>query len=224
MKTTDGRDAVLKLKRALYGTKQASRLWQQRLAGHLENKMGFYRSTTDPCLFSRRHSDGSVILLGVYVDDIIVAHNRKNFEWFTKEFTAGFNSKHLGKLTWFLGMGVDQNDDYSVTVNQTSYVKKLIEKFIPNHATSAINHNMPCNPTTFQKLRLAITQAEKDKASKLPYLQLIGSLLYLSCMTRPDIAYHMSVLCSFMHNPTLRQWSAITPLSTSCCTCIAPKT
>ena len=40
MKTTDGRDAVLKLKRALYGTKQASRLWQQRLAGHLENKMG----------------------------------------------------------------------------------------------------------------------------------------------------------------------------------------
>ena len=142
MKTTDGRDAVLKLKRALYGTKQASRLWQQRLAGHLENKMGFYRSTTDPCLFSRRHSDGSVILLGVYVDDIIVAHNRKNFEWFTKEFTAGFNSKHLGKLTWFLGMGVDQNDDYSVTVNQTSYVKKLIEKFIPNHATSAINHNM----------------------------------------------------------------------------------
>ena len=99
MKTTDGRDAVLKLKRALYGTKQASRLWQQRLAGHLENKMGFYRSTTDPCLFSRRHSDGSVILLGVYVDDIIVAHNRKNFEWFTKEFTAGFNSKHLGVPT-----------------------------------------------------------------------------------------------------------------------------
>ena len=105
-------------------------------------------------------------------------------------------------------MGVDQNDDYSVTVNQTSYVKKLIEKFIPNHATSAINHNMPCNPTTFQKLRLAVTQAEKDKASKLPYLQLIGSLLYLSCMTRPDIAYHMSVLCSFMHNPTMECYNA----------------
>ena len=36
---------------------------------------------------------------------------------------------------------------------------------------------------------------------KLPYLQLIGSLLYLT-LTRPDVAYHMSVLCSFMHNPS----------------------
>ena len=33
-------------------------------------------------------------------------------------------------------------------------------------------------------------------------MQLIGSLLYLSAMTRPDIAYHMSLWCSFMHDPT----------------------
>ena len=28
------------------------------------------------------------------------------------------------------------------------------------------------------------------------------TLLYLSTMTRPDIAYHMSILCSLMHDPT----------------------
>ena len=35
-----------------------------------------------------------------------------------------------------------------------------------------------------------------------PYLQLVGSLLYVSTMCRPDISYHMSVLCRFMHDPS----------------------
>ena len=60
---------------------------------------------------------------------------------------------------------------------------------------------MPCNPITFQSLTCASTDVDRDKAARLPYMQLIGSL-YLSTMTRPDIAYHMSVLCSFMHDPT----------------------
>ena len=42
----------------------------------------------------------------------------------------------------------------------------------------------------------------------MPYLQLIGSLLYLSCMTRPDIAYNMAVLCSMMHDPTVDAYEA----------------
>ena len=49
---------------------------------------------------------------------------------------------------------------------------------------------------------------ERDRMSKLPYLQLIGSLLYLSTMTRPDVAYHMSVLCSFMHDPSPKCYDA----------------
>jgi len=43
---------------------------------------------------------------------------------------------------------------------------------------------------------------------KLPYLQLVGALLYLSVMSRPDISYHMSVLCSFMQNPSMQCYEA----------------
>ena len=66
----------------------------------------------------------------------------------------------------------------------------------------------PLDPIAFQKLRTAETDIEREKASRLPYLQLIGSLLYLSCMTRPDIAYYMAILCSFMHDPTVEAYSA----------------
>ena len=50
----NGKSCVLKLKRALYGTKQASRRWQEKLAEHLTVRMGFKRSTNDPCMYVKR--------------------------------------------------------------------------------------------------------------------------------------------------------------------------
>jgi len=198
----NGKSYVLKLKKSLYGTKQASRMWQLKLRNHLVNNMGFTNSTHDPCLFSRRWDDGTVMIVGVYVDDIVVAHNGK-LAWFVEEFTGpkGFRAKHIGPLSWFLGMSVEQGSDFSVTLHQEQYIIKMIERFIPTRTASVIKHAMPCNPLTFQKLTTAKSEAERAKMRSLPYLQLIGSLLYLTT-TRSDIAYHMSVLCSFMHDPS----------------------
>ena len=47
----DGKPRVLKLIKSLYGTKQASRLWQLKLRDFLVNVMGFENSTVDPCLY-----------------------------------------------------------------------------------------------------------------------------------------------------------------------------
>ena len=147
----------------------------------------------------------------MYVDDIIVAHNGEaHLEWFRAKFTGpdGFRAKHVGQLSWFLGVEVTQHANFQVTLSQSQYVSKLIERFVPTRPASVIKHAMPCNPLTFQSLTCAKTELERDKASRLPYLQLIGSLLYLSTMTRPDIAYHMSVLCSLMHDPTTTAYYA----------------
>ena len=67
---------------------------------------------------------------------------------------------------------------------------------------------MPWNPESFQRLAQSRDAEEAEKLSKLPYLELIGSLLYLSTMTRPDIAYHMSILCSHMHDPSVACYNA----------------
>ena len=44
---------LLHLKKALYGSKQASRLWQETLRRHLVDEQGFIQSPTDPCLFTK---------------------------------------------------------------------------------------------------------------------------------------------------------------------------
>lgn len=119
------------------------------------------------------------MLLGVYVDDIIVAHNRKRFEWFKDTFTKKFRSKHLGKLSWFLGMAIDQSEDFSISVNQLQYISKLVERFIPNFDTSSVKHPMPCNPEVFQQLGVAQDDVEREKAARLPYLQIIASTIFV---------------------------------------------
>ena len=149
----NGKSYVLKLNKSLYGTKQASRMWQLKLRSHLVENMGFTNSTHDPCLYSRKWDDGSKILVGVYVDDIVVAHNGK-LDWFVDNFTGpkGFRGKHVGPLSWFLGMSVEQGSDYSIIVHQEQYITKLLEKFVPSNKSSLIKHAMPCNPLTFQHL------------------------------------------------------------------------
>ena len=212
-KDNQGRPKVLLLKKALYGTKQASKLWQDTLVRHLM-KMGYTQLKNDPCVFIK-HKSSHVMRVGVYVDDVIVAHDSPALlEEFKREFTGagGFNATYKGKLDWFLGMAIDQHADHTISVHQSKYIEKLLDKFVPSHSTSTRMHSMPCNPESFQRLTKSRSPDEKERVSKLPYMELIGSLLYLSTMTRPDIAYHMSVLCSFMHDPSIDCFNAAVDL------------
>ena len=105
-------------------------------------------------------------------------------------------------------MAIDQHSDNSITIHQSQYIGKILDRFIPSHATSTRSHTMPCNPDKFQRITTSKSKDEAEKLSTLPYLELIGSLLYLSTMTRPDIAYHMSILCSCMHDPSIEAYNA----------------
>lgn len=63
------------LKRALYGLKQSSRVWNDKLNDVLVNKLKFQRSSIDQCIYHRR-SQQNIIILAVWVDDIMIFANR----------------------------------------------------------------------------------------------------------------------------------------------------
>ena len=191
---------VYKLRKALYGTKQASREWQNTLAKFLVDELGFERSTTDPCIFKHKSKEHGWLIVGIYVDDIILAHDHKGFEWFKTSFTKRFTSKHLGNLDWFLGIAVDQHDDYTVSINQKQYILNLVEKYLKGHSSKKQLHPQS---DKFAKLRGATTDEERAAARDLPYQNLVGALLYLTVMTRSECAYHTSILAKFMSNPTV---------------------
>ena len=202
-----GAGKSLRLLRALYGTKQASYLWQQTLSKYLIS-VGFKRMKTDPCVFEFRSGD-ITILIGVYVDDLVVLHNSKKYFWsFLNKFMERFEAKYMGALEWFLGIHVQRDSDFSVSLNQTKYVQDLMDKFFPNSEATTVQRNIPYPVEKCKTLGLATDDAEIERMRTLPYLQLVGSLLYLSTMTRPDISYITGVLCQFMSSPSLQCFEA----------------
>eukprot|EP00957_Ditylum_brightwellii_P079809 6069632-Ditylum_brightwellii.AAC.1 len=66
-----GQDLVLKIKKNLYGLKDAERTWQEHLSSGIE-EMGFKQCVADQCIWNR---DGIIII--VYVDDCLVFGNDK---------------------------------------------------------------------------------------------------------------------------------------------------
>ena len=202
----------LKLRKALYGTKQASYLWQQTLCKFLLS-VGFKRCKTDPCVYTKT-VNGQQIIVGCYVDDILVLHDPKSklFQQFLSQFLQSrggqFDGKHLGKLDWFLGIKVDRYANGDYTLNQSKYIKDLLDRFVPNSDTIAFARRVPYPPEKFKLLAEAKSDEEIERVKLLPYLQLVGALLYLATMSRPDLLYHMSVLCSFMQNPSEQCYEA----------------
>ena len=62
---------------------------------------------------------------------------------------------------------------------------------------------------TLSKANCPQTLAEKQEMMDIPYMNAVGSLLFLALLTRPDIAYAISVLARFSSNPGMRHWTAV---------------
>ena len=61
---------VLRLRKALYGLRQAPRAWNAKLDATL-GELGFQRCATEHALYTRRWGKEELVV-GVYVDDLII--------------------------------------------------------------------------------------------------------------------------------------------------------
>jgi hypothetical protein len=116
---------VLRLKKALYGLKQAPRAWNARLDQELK-LLGFTRSVEEHAVY-RRGTCSSMILVGVYVDDLIICGpDSKGIADFKQQMKNSFDMSDLGLLTYYLGLEVKQRPR-EITVCQSAYAEKIVE-------------------------------------------------------------------------------------------------
>ena len=189
---------VCKLKRSIYGLKQASRAWNAHFVSFITNH-GFTQSKSDTSLFVyRKNGDRAYLLL--YVDDIIVTASTTNLrDKIIADLKSEFPMTDAGQINSFLGVSAVFNDK-GLFLNQTQYATEII-------ARAVMSECKPCSTPVDMKSKLG----EDDGAlvtNPTEYRSLAGALQYLT-FTRPDIQYAVQQICLFMHSPREPHFQAL---------------
>ena len=199
---TDGEEhLVCKLKKSIYGLKQSPRCWNTALDSQLKD-MGFVQSVSDPCLYT--DAGGDAFFIGVYVDDIILAgRSDKKIKEVKDVLAHKFDIKDMGKLHYFLGTKILQDEKSgNIWIGQPVYTNNLLKRFGMQDCKAV---STPVDTST----KLVKATSDDECIDQQLYQSAIGSLLYLSVSTRPDITYAVSTLARFSSNPTKQHWTAL---------------
>ena len=189
---------VMKLRKALYGLKQAPRAWNAKL-DHELHKLGFVRSEEEHAVY-KKGSGSSLLLLGVYVDDLIICGPNKNkIVEFKEQMCRTFSMSDLGMLSYYLGMEVKQSPG-QITICQRAYATKIVEQC----------GMTGCNPAdTPMEQNCKLLPGKPDLVRDVTkYRSIVGSLRYL-VNSRPDIAFAVGMVSRFIESPTSEHWAAI---------------
>jgi hypothetical protein len=162
-------------------------------------KLGFCRSEEEHAVYKRGSGD-SLLLLGVYADDLIICgpYSKKIAE-FKHQMSKTFSMSDLGLLSYYLGMEVKQKPG-EITIYQRAYATKIVEQC----------GMTGCNPIdTPMDQNSKLLPGRPDLAKDITrFRSIVGSLRYL-VNTRPDIAYSVGMVSRFMEAPTSDHWAAI---------------
>lgn len=174
---------VLRLQKSLYGLKQSSKCWNERINEFLL-KSNFVRSHNDYCLYVRKFNNGEVYLL-LYVDDIILAGVcMENINICKFELMKEFDIKDKGVLKYFLGLEIDYNKREGILrISQRRYVMKILNRFNFENCKSC---KIPIDP------KLVLKEDECRNDNKKPIRELIGCLMFLMLGSRPDISFSVN--------------------------------
>ena len=199
---------VCRLKKSLYGLKQAPRQWYKRFDSFMLGQ-GYSRSQYDDCIYFQQFPDGTFIYLLLYVDDMLIASRDKSLIRKLKaQLNSEFEMKELGAAKKILGMEIHRNRQAGkLFLSQQKYIERLLDRF-------NMSNCKPVSTPFAAHFKLSSdlcpqTKEEMERMSHVPYASAVGSLMYAMVCTRPDLAYAVSMVSRYMHNPGKDHWSAI---------------
>ena len=179
---------VLRLKKGLYGLRQAGKLWYDNFDEFM-NESNYTNLRSDPCIYI-----GDDIIIVIYVDDIIIAAPPERIRKYISVVRERYNLQQFRELSWILGINVHQIKN-EMFLSQELYIEKILCKF-----------NMSdCKPQR-TPAPVNTTESEGEVETNVPFRELVGSLLYLANATRPDIAHAVAKLSQRVASPTKADW------------------
>jgi hypothetical protein len=189
---------VAKLNKALYGAKQAGKLFNDEVVKFMR-EYGFVQSAEDPCIFFKITSTRHPLLCGVYVDDTLTAVDDADvdeYSRFLSELKKRFMIEERGEAKWVLGVRIDYEKKKGVLkMSQRAYVEKILKRFGMDGGRATVK-------TPAEKIPIDRSGLEEMPDSEFPYMEAVGALLYAAYATRPDILYAVNYAAQHASAPT----------------------
>jgi len=199
---------VMKLMKSIYGMKQASRVWN-RIFDKAVKGWGFKRLSSEWCIYWRQTATGTIIF-AVHVDDIIsIASNPSENESFKALLKGKWDISDLGPAKFALGIAISRNPSTrTISISQTALIDRVVDQFNQHDAR-------PVDVPMVAGLQLRRPDKKEPVPPEIaawvertPYCSLVGSLMYIAISTRPDIAYAVRRLASFLDCYRPEHWEA----------------
>lgn len=191
--------AVLLLRRALYGTKQAARCWWKFFATVLAG-MGCRYCVNNQSLYVLQYKSDTA-MIWIHIDDGAVCGLSKEIVNYIKDsLLKTFEMTWTEKLEHIVGINIEYRDG-GIFLSQPSLTGNLLES--PGFESSRAATPMVA------KLQLLSSDKSSVGVNAAGYLSVLGSLSYLALGTRPDIAYSVKYLARFSSRPGQEHWVAL---------------
>ena len=196
--TTSKRNLVCRLKKSIYGLKQASRQWYLKFNDTVLS-YGFVEMTVDRCIYMKVVGSKFIILV-LYVDDILLAANDRGLLHDVKNFlSSNFEMKDMGEASYVIGIEIFQDISQGILgLSQKAYINKVLERFKMESCS--------LSPVPIQKGdNFSLSQCPKNdlehkEMDNIPYAS--------QTCTRPDISFAVGMLGRYQSNPGLFHWRA----------------
>jgi hypothetical protein len=200
-----GHNMVLKLKKSVYGLRQAPRYFFNHLKKRLESKeIGLKQSTRDPCLFVRAD-----VIAVVYVDDILFfAKEDSTIQGVIDELKQkGIAIRREGTAEGFLGVDIER-----LTLKEGKPQIIFRQKGLTARVIKALGLDSSLSTRLSTPAEIGPLPKDVDgapAAGNINYPAVVGMLLYLSGHSRPDIAFAVHQVARYTFKPTRRHELAL---------------
>lgn len=212
------KQSVCRLNKALYGLKQAPRYWNRRLNDWML-RQGFQRSQCDSCLYIKTAGDGAMVYVTVWVDDLLICGTTlEDVVAFKQSISSEFKMKDLGPVHFCLGMRIRQ-DQNGIAIDQERYSLAVLKRFNMDQCNPVGTPLVPGTELKPAKPPGAASSggATETSAAEDPLLtgeditrfrEVVGSMMYLTICSRPDLAVAVNQLARNMATPAASHLAA----------------
>lgn len=199
-------DYLLKLKKNLYGTKNAGRVWNEYLTKKLIKEVGFVQSEVDECVFYR----GKTMYV-LYTDDSIIAGpDEDELDEIIEDIKrAKLNITIEGDLQDFLGVNIDRKADGTIHLTQPHLIDQIIEDLgLDDKRDRGSPAKTKDTPASSSKLLTKHLESPPFDGH-FNYRSVLGKCNYLEKGSRSDIAYIVHQCARFSSDPRREHGEAL---------------